>query len=124
MPRPVPPEFEEQRKLWINISNHWYNINNCVGGASAGLSVIIAVNAKANFLPYGWMTTVLAATAAVLTFLLTTYHADKKGAAFTLASREVEAAMFRYRTDLSLPESFLGEAVARGIELLNKNGAV
>jgi len=124
MLRAVPPEFEQQRKRWVHTSNNWYNIHNVVGGASAALSVIIAVNAKANFLHSDWTTTLLAAGAAVLTFLLTTFHADKKGMAFTLASREVEAAMFRYSTDPTLPESFLGDAVARGIELLNKNGAI
>jgi hypothetical protein len=124
MPRAVPPEIESKRVAWVKISNNWYNINNCVGGGSAAISVIIAINGKTNFLHSDWATTFLAAVAAVLTYLLTTFHADKKGAAFMLASREVEAAIVRYSTDPSLPESFLGESVARGIEILNKNGAV
>ncbi len=118
--RPVPEEIQSKLKVWFFLSNIWNNTHNVVGGCSAAMSVVISINAKAQFLSTT-NAAIIAAAAAILTFLVTTLHAQTKGKAFTLAERELEAAIAKYRIDDSLPEKYLGEAKARGVEVLIKN---
>lgn len=65
------------------------------------------------------MATCFAASSAGLAFLLTTMRAESRGLTFEKASRELDAAIARFPADDSLPQSFLGDAEARGIGILN-----
>jgi hypothetical protein len=48
-----------------------------------------------------------------------TYDACAKGKAFEMGARELEKAIALYRYNQLLPESVLGQAEARAIDLLN-----
>jgi hypothetical protein len=54
-----------------------------------------------------------------LAFLVTTLGAQTKAKGFELAARALEMAIAKFRFNDSLPEAFLGEAEANGIEILN-----
>jgi len=93
--RPVPEEIQSKLKVWFFLSNIWNNTHNVVGGCSAAMSVVISINAKAQFLSTT-NAAIIAAAAAILTFLVTTLHVQTKGKAFTLAARELEAAYLAF----------------------------
>jgi hypothetical protein len=62
----------------------------------------------------------IAAAAPILTFVLTTLKPQAEAVAFKTAAREIEKAVAIYKGDTSKEDSFLSEAIARGIDLLNK----
>jgi hypothetical protein len=118
MAREIPNETVEKWLAWKHWSNHWNTLHYITGFSSAALTVVIAANAKAQFMG-PLLTTILAGIAAGLTFLVTAFGAQIKGKGFEVAGRELEVAMAKYRTNPDLPDSFLGEAEARGVEILN-----
>jgi hypothetical protein len=59
--------------------------------------------------------------AAGLSFLVTTMGAQGTAKKLAGAAWELQTAMARYRTDLSVPLSELGAAEARGIEILRSD---
>jgi hypothetical protein len=121
MSREVPAEFETKRASWLKSSQYWYRINIALTVISALLSGAVGVNAKVKVLHSDWVAFALGILAAALTSLLTALHADKKSAAYTIASRDLDAAIFEYRSTPKLAESYLSDAVTRGSDLLNKN---
>lgn len=114
--RKAPPDIEGKMLAWRHWGVIWSVIQWLVGCSSAILSGLLAANAKTNFLS-STATLTIAATAGGLAFLLTAMGAGKKGSQFEKASRHLEAAISRYRTDATLDLKWLGENEA---EALNK----
>ena len=118
MARVIPDEIIEKQKAWKRRASRWSWANTTMGVAAVLLSFLIAANARSNFVS---PETIIACSmvAAGLAFLLTTLNAGLKAKGFAVAARELEAAIARYRFDDELPEKYLAQAEARGIEILN-----
>jgi hypothetical protein len=116
--RSVPREIEKKYKAWRSWSSCWKWANSLMGLTAAFLSTLIAANAKAGFLGASYVL-FLSIAAAMLAFLVTTFDADLKAKGFALAAREIEIAVARYQFDASLKETYLADAVVRGIGILN-----
>ncbi len=119
--RSIPPEINGKWRAWLGLSKMWNNIHYWLGFSSTVLSAILVANAKSPFLTSN-LVILLAALAAGLTFLLTTTGAQKRGKAFEAAARHLERAMAKFRTDKSLPPSFLGQAEAEALDKLDSLG--
>jgi hypothetical protein len=119
MARVIPDEIIEKQKAWKKWSVRWTWANNVMGVAAALLSTLIAANARSSFVPPA---TIIGCSmvAAGIAVLVTTLNAGLKAKGFALAGRELEAAIARYRFDDELPEKYLAQAEARGIEILNQ----
>ena len=86
------------------------------------LGALVAANTNKPFLPDHW--DIIAAVAApVLTFVLTTLKPQAQTTAFNTASRELEKALHTYQGDPSKDDTFLTEAIGRGVDLLNRIGS-
>jgi hypothetical protein len=118
MTRPAPVDAESKRLEWRSYALVWQLGHYLIGFTSATLSVLIATNTQLHFLRTD-EATLLAGIAAGLTFLLTTLRAEIRGITFEKAARLVEAAILRYRYDESIPETYIAEALQRGIEILD-----
>jgi|SRR3984957_5630787 len=119
-PREVPLTIRQTHYAWRRWSSIWNWVHYTTGFTSAGLTVIIAANANAkpqflNPIP----TAVLAAFAARLAFLVTAMGAGTKGKGFELAGREIELARAKFQLNPEIPESTLGDAVEKGVQILN-----
>jgi hypothetical protein len=118
MPREIPKEINEKLLAWRHWSSVWSWAHDLTGFTSAALTTVIAANAKAQFMgPI--LTTVIAALAAGLAFLVTTLGAQTKAKGFELAARALETAIAKFRFNDKLPDTFLGDAEAKGIDILN-----
>jgi len=118
MDRTAPQDIRNKWMSWKYWSSVWNWIHYITGFTSAALTVVIAANAKAQFLS-SFQATVMAGTAAGLAFLVTTLGAQTKGKGFEVAGRELEVAITEYQHDESIPEKSLSAAVKRGIVILN-----
>lgn len=85
-----------------------------LGIATAGLAVLLASNAKTNFLS-GDLTLIVAILAAIFSALSTLIHAQTRADTFGAAARELEKSIELYRVDTTLEPRFLAEAVVRAI---------
>ena len=86
---------------------------------AASLAALVAANTKVHFFtePWDW---IVAAVAALLTFVVNTLSAQAEGAAFESAARELEKAIAGYETDPTVTETDLGKSVQKGIDILNQ----
>jgi hypothetical protein len=119
--REVPKYFDDKRDHWRELSRLWFGRHNKLGIALMVLyTIMAALGGAAPWPELRWriVATILPVVAAALSFLMGTYASRAKGTAFELAMREIEKAEALYRTNYSLPDSSLGEAEARGIQLL------
>lgn len=120
--REIPDYFENKRKTWKRLAHRWFGISNVFGVLLVVFyGSIVALGCAAPWPRLRWriIAIILPILAAVVSFLSTTFAAQVKGTACELAAREIEEAAARYRTNISLAESFLGEAEARGVRLLS-----
>jgi hypothetical protein len=117
--RIAPARTLQKWKVWKCWSSTWNGTYIAVGGASTALATIVAANTKAHFFdpPYD---VILAAGAAMFTFLVNALGAQAKGSAFETAARELEKAITGYETNAAVTEVQLGEAEQRGIDILNR----
>jgi hypothetical protein len=119
--REIPQKTLEKWNRWLQLSNRSKNTHYTVGFSSAVLSAALAASAKSQFPSPGWKMA-LGALAAGLTFLLTALGSQKKGRAFEAASRHLERAIAKFRTDDTADARILGQSEAEGIDLLEKLG--
>jgi hypothetical protein len=119
--RQVPQHTIEKWNAWRKWSARWNFLFYSVGSIQVALSVLVAVNTKQEKPifpdPWNW---VLAVAAAVFAFLVAALGAQAKGAAFETAGREIEKAVAAYETNPQVTDQDLGNAVLRGIDILNK----
>jgi hypothetical protein len=115
-------QAENLYREWRRWQLIWRWSNTAIAGTSVALGALVAANVKSNFLPSEWA--ILAAVLApILTFLLTSLKPQANAAAFEVASRELEKAINQYSADVTKEDPFLGDAISRGIDLLNRVGA-
>jgi glucan phosphoethanolaminetransferase (alkaline phosphatase superfamily) len=120
--REVPKELEEKRIRWKNCSEKWFWRHNALGTSLTLLYTCIAAISSAAPWPHlFWrvVAIVLPIFAAICSFVMMTYGAQAKGKAFETAARELGKAIALYRYNQSLPDSILGQAEARAIDLLS-----
>jgi hypothetical protein len=121
MARDFLPEAQSYYKAWTRLQSVWTCSNLLIGGASVFLGALVAANTKTPFLTAEWSIGI-AVAAPILTFVLTTLKPQAEAVAFKAAGRELEKALAAYRGDPSKDDTFLTDAIARGIDLLNKVG--
>jgi hypothetical protein len=119
MGRQVPELVTDKLAAWRHWSSVWNWTHYTTGFTSAGITAVVASNAKTQFLgPV--LATVLAGVAAGLAFLVTTLGAQTRGKGFELAAREIELATDRFQLDPTVPDSSLRDALDRGLKILNE----
>jgi hypothetical protein len=106
-------------RVWRRSEVAWSSGNLLLGGLSTGLGALVAANTEHPFLWPGW-DIAIAAAVPVLTFLLTTLKPQAQAAAFKTASRELEKALHVYEGDETKNDTYLTDAINRGIDVLNK----
>lgn len=113
----ISPLTYQKWRTWRNSAMGWKAAHYGVGFLSAALATVVAVNTKSSFLD---STTALAAASlsAGLSFLVTTMGAQRRAQELEWAAWELEKAMAIYGNDPSMPQSELGKAEARGVEIL------
>jgi hypothetical protein len=123
----VLSEYLAKMNIWYHWRAVWNAVHFLLGSLSAVLSILVAANAgtvasNAGAVPAsakGFMSpieaTVVAATAAVLTFLLTVSKPSEKASGYQDAGRHLESAIALYRGDSSVS---LSAAEAEGIKML------
>jgi hypothetical protein len=117
--RIAPARTLRKWKVWRCWSSTWNWTYIIVGGSSIVLASVVAANTKAHFLDAP-CDVIVAAGAAVFTFLVNALGAQAKGSAFETAARELEKAIAGYETNSAVTEVQLGEAEQRGIDILNR----
>jgi hypothetical protein len=114
------PKARSLYRAWRRWESIWSWGNVLLGGLSTGLGALVAANTKdPNLLGQQWGVGIAIAVP-ILTFLLTTLKPQAQASALKTAGRELEKALHVYEGDETKDDTYLTEAISRGIDLLNR----
>jgi hypothetical protein len=113
------PKAHTLYRAWRHWESIWSWGNVLLGGLSTGLGALVAANTKTPFMCPAWSVGVAVAVP-ILTFLLSTLKPQAQASAFKTAGRELEKALHVYEGDETKDDTYLTDAIGRGIDILNK----
>jgi hypothetical protein len=113
------PRAQALYGAWRRWETIWSWGNIVLGGLSTGLGALVAANTETPFLSPA-RSVAIAIAVPILTFLLTTLKPQAQASAFKTAARELEKALHVYEADETKDDTYLADAISRGIDLLNK----
>jgi hypothetical protein len=119
MDRQLPEWTQRKQAMYARKATIWASAHYLIGFTSAILATIIAATAKVQGGIDPTLLMTIASFSAGLSFLGTGLNANKRSSNYDRASDVLWAAMIRYQLDPNVPDSTLGEAGIRALDILH-----